>query len=1531
MGRLEKLVGNASILILFQLLVSGVFAQDTTYVQQFDMYADKLSKSEMQTSVLYNRVFSFAKLNPQQFNKEERDSIKNDFKNWKQVYLEMYNADYANATKENFEKFFEKTNEFRIQSNKIPIGVINYRFEYIDSMALYDGRITMQEDKPIRSTLNSKSPFLLDSVCLLSFLSNQLYTGNTKLILDPKFYYTNTSTTIRNITLDFNDDKGKHVLSIGDSLMLNFTSIGDVSFSYRIEFLNGKVVESNGVLSVVSSGTEPCFRETKLTELKFSDYDGKELKCSYEYGIYFNDCSTRHPNVLKNPILIVDGFDPTNSRNLGNIFDMMNESPNNMATKLLDEGHDIIICNFIKGADYIERNALAVREMIEFIKLRTSDKIIVIGPSMGGLIARYALAKMEKENTDHQTSLYISFDAPHQGANIPIGIQYFLYFFGEVVGDANAMEGLNQINSDAARQMLIHHQYQNSIPPEYNYHRNQYLDNVAINGKVNSKGYPVNLRKVTVINGSSISIPQGVNGKLFSMTKKIMGTKVGEAQIYSSPNRGTSQVAYCSAVNRDDVFHVRRLRKYASVVQSTPYPTNIDNVPGGYFNTQQIITGLGKGQSANGYYLENDIHSFIPSTSALDLQFPTQFVNYNLNIKNANIYCNNQTPFDAYYAPDNNEDHVFISSQNSNWILKEIENATRSVGVTSNTLEISSGKVFNYGSNTKKYYEKSFTVTNGGIVGVNMNAPTGYNNEAIPTIGSIFKLEGYNNVCGSINIEVNSHGTLVLGDANSNKGEWYISDNSVLRIKDFGKLIINDNSKLVINRGSKLIIGKNSIIQLLGNNAQLIIEGDLEIEEDAILTFTGNGFINLKSNAITWGRNSKLILEGSNMNAKVLEIDDARYLVQGFQNQSSSSIEIKNGLVSLLGTSSFINAANKVQIENVIIRGGKGLVLNGQKEVSIINCTFLNNKVGLTCYSNNLEIFNVLGNPLVLANASFTNCDIAIRILGKGFKINGVNLTNCKQGIVADGMDMHSELVNSNLSNTNNQNSNPYTYAGLSFVGISGSTLTIQNSTIHKFNTGIYNSQSTLNLKCSNITSSKYQNLWVANNASLNMGPSGNSYSGNNELTVLDGLNNKNILLEQANFLNLVNGANRFKLSDASNNYFVAGTAKNIPTTMYMPRNNWYADLNSNTLLNPPSQNNFIIKLNAGPSSPRVNNFNVLPVLGVSTAVGCVDVNKPIDDPCEKPGSCNDYLNDPLSVSKNSSVVIIPGYIGAAYNVLLNQILTEYKDDVNATKISNTFHALCNLYLVNDRYDSIDVVYLRDLTYQTITEVFDKIYYYEYYQSNSKPEFNYAQALNKLVEVQQKRYAILKATENIEREFSLLMDMAQLKGKLGQYNESILLLNEALLKANTSSSTRLANHWICITKLKEQMLIREFTPDEIDSALLECEELITNQSAAGRGVAFKVDTSSTNLKKHSNVYINPNPSKGEFTIFVDGENTEINKIDVYNLQGGLVFRKVFQDKSDSQKISNPTIDPGMYLMKIYTNTGVATKKMLINK
>ena len=57
---------------------------------------------------------------------------------------------------------------------------------------------------------------------------------------------------------------------------------------------------------------------------------------------------------------------------------------------------------------------------------------------MGGLISRYALGYMWRKNIDHDTRLYISFDAHHVGANVPIGFSICLilaYGLDTWVGD----------------------------------------------------------------------------------------------------------------------------------------------------------------------------------------------------------------------------------------------------------------------------------------------------------------------------------------------------------------------------------------------------------------------------------------------------------------------------------------------------------------------------------------------------------------------------------------------------------------------------------------------------------------------------------------------------------------------------------------------------------------------------------------------------------------------------------------------------------------------------------------------------------------------------------------------------------------------------------------------------------------------------------------------------------------------------------------------------------------------------------------
>lgn len=87
-------------------------------------------------------------------------------------------------------------------------------------------------------------------------------------------------------------------------------------------------------------------------------------------------------------------------------------------------------------------------------------------------------------------------------------------------------------------------------------------------------------------------------------------------------------------------------------------------------------------------------------------------------------------------------------------------------------------------------------------------------------------------------------------------------------------------------------------------------------------------------------------------------------------------------------------------------------------------------------------------------------------------------------------------------------------------------------------------------------------------------------------------------------------------------------------------------------------------------------------------------------------------------------------------------------------------------------------------------------------------------------------------------------------------------------------------------------------------------------------------TLSTNDIENSNYIIYPNPSNGVFTI--NSSRTEDLKIQVFNLLGERVYKKVLEVNTNSINLSN--LNSGMYLMSIETpSKTTVTKKIMIEK
>lgn len=89
---------------------------------------------------------------------------------------------------------------------------------------------------------------------------------------------------------------------------------------------------------------------------------------------------------------------------------------------------------------------------------------VVVGMSMGGILTRYALKKMEDRNIPHCTSTMITWDTPHKGANAPLGVQGAIWFRYASAAysssdrdDACGLREWDFLNQPAARQQLILH------------------------------------------------------------------------------------------------------------------------------------------------------------------------------------------------------------------------------------------------------------------------------------------------------------------------------------------------------------------------------------------------------------------------------------------------------------------------------------------------------------------------------------------------------------------------------------------------------------------------------------------------------------------------------------------------------------------------------------------------------------------------------------------------------------------------------------------------------------------------------------------------------------------------------------------------------------------------------------------------------------------------------------------------------------------------------------------------------------------
>ncbi len=216
--------------------------------------------------------------------------------------------------------------------------------------------------------------------------------------------------------------------------------------------------------------------------------------------------------ILDRPVVVIEGVDTTNET--WPSFYMSRLLP---LREQLPPDYDLLVYNYADGGASVRENAMGVLGALR--KLEQLDlpfETRVVGISMGGVVARYALAYAEEHEIDHGCNLFVSADAPQQGAWLNVELQDYVKQMKDLAG--NSVPALNRFSELLQRPATLELVRENVYDPDYPALRPEDTQNRGVGDEIsggqvyrdffhelnglNGNGYPKRTLNVGLSNGA---------------------------------------------------------------------------------------------------------------------------------------------------------------------------------------------------------------------------------------------------------------------------------------------------------------------------------------------------------------------------------------------------------------------------------------------------------------------------------------------------------------------------------------------------------------------------------------------------------------------------------------------------------------------------------------------------------------------------------------------------------------------------------------------------------------------------------------------------------------------------------------------------------------------------------------------------------------------------------------------------------------------------------------------------------------------
>jgi hypothetical protein len=469
-------------------------------------------------------------------------------------------------------------------------------------------------------------------------LRDQTHRGDVAFAIDRDRWLPTTRTPAW-ITLDCGDGAGPRAVRFGEPVAASYATPGVKHVILRAGDAGG-TRESRfeiTVLRLAQPRPDDTLRVAARVGYKGATAAGRAY-------VYLGAGHTK----IERPLVVPEGFDLSNDQYADELYALLDRG--GLATRMRELGHDVVVLDFDDATDYLQRNAFVLAALIERLQgeLPPEVEIAVAGPSIGGVMSRYALAWMEREGLPHRVRTVVTLDAPHGGANVPLGLQHWFLFFADVSAAADHI--IERMHRPAAKQILLEFHR-----PGLASSRGPDPLRAELLQELDALGWPARPRLVAIANGSGTGTTLFAPGAPLLRYRERSFVRRFDGNVWAVPDGGPG------VVFQGQVTYFVPLKSQTVVVTGT---VPLDGAPGGFRNTMLMMdtTAVPYGDIT----AITPAHCFVPTVSALGLDLPL-----GADLRAVPDLAAH-SPFDTVYFPLANQEHVELTEENSAWFEREL-------------------------------------------------------------------------------------------------------------------------------------------------------------------------------------------------------------------------------------------------------------------------------------------------------------------------------------------------------------------------------------------------------------------------------------------------------------------------------------------------------------------------------------------------------------------------------------------------------------------------------------------------------------------------------------------------------------------------------------------------------------------------------------------------------------------------------------------------------------------------------------------